>query len=288
MAAAQPVLVAMSGVIDVTDFLRRKLAWHRHVMCDDQLTELAKTIASLLLHDFDWRQVEGDAYRSQAGLADLASCSVRAVQGSLEQLERRGLLEIITARGRGKTNRYRFLDQRSDASGHPEKANAASPQAGEKANAASPQAGEKANAASPLDAENTNAGSEKDERGFAQTLLENPNPLNPPSPATCERRSLDEGERRSHVGESEPSGFAGRWLSVPPEIRQEIAANPQYGEGWAIAWIDPCVFDPATRQIHARSNFARSRLLEHLRKRLPAWNVTLGEPVPLARSSRPS
>ena len=231
------------GVIDVTDFLRQKLAWHQAVIRDPQLTQLAKTIASFLLHDFDWRQ-NGEAYRSQQGLAQAASCSVRAVQKALSQLAHAGFLHVAVARGRTHTNRYRFV---------PVKTNAGSCKARRNTNKDSPYHPQKANAAAGQTAEKANGRSAKHERGFAQLLLENPSLPLPPQGADLSDGLALQGERTA--------------FAIPSDIRAFVVA--ERGEGWTRAWFDQCSWVEASRTLTPIRRIAADTLSRELRS---LWN----------------
>lgn len=146
------------------DFMRDKLAWHEQVLTDPELPPLAKVVAGCILHDLN--ATTGDAWRGQTGIATMLGVTARGVQKALAALAAAGHIEIITAKGRGKTNRYRaVLKNTNGRSSFPP---------------------ENTNTGASNGTENTNAGSEKHERGFVQTLEESliP-PLTPPTPGSA-------------------------------------------------------------------------------------------------------
>lgn len=86
---------------------------------------------------------------------------------------------------------------------------------------------------------------------------------------------------RTACAEDDPSaayGSARTWVGVPVEIRDQIVALPQLGEGWAGSWLDPCGWEADTRALIPRTHFARGRIEQDLRPHLKALNISVGEP----------
>lgn len=102
------------------------------------------------------------------------------------------------------------------------------------------------------------------------------------------QRWLSGGRWRPYLGQGGESAMAVRPVFAgPPELRQAVAAT--WGEGFALAYLDPCAFEPANRWLVPRTSIARARLAAaaHL---LAAHGVTLAnqlQPAFTASEVRP-
>lgn len=98
-------------------------------------------------------------------------------------------------------------------------------------------------------------------------------PIEPGAGASAQRSMASADEAEAH------QGLAMKLCRVPSEIRTALSEDPRFGEGWVCSWLDPCGFNPETREIHPRSTFARGRLRESIGRELRKLGVGLGEPV---------
>lgn len=133
---------------------RAKFIWIRRVCSDDTLGHLPCRVAALLLDHINLGS--GEAWPSQARLAEAAGVSPRAIQYALGSLRASGHLTV--RRSKGRTNRYRPT---------------------------LPPTNERSN----VDTRHAQPRSETDELVFAR-LQQNPLEGRPPRPSPEERRRL--------------------------------------------------------------------------------------------------
>ncbi len=205
-----------SGLLDVANFLRDKLAWHQQIVWDPGITMRAKVVAAMLLHDLD--PDRGGAYPSQLTMSRRAGCGVRTIQKALDELCAGGFLEVEVLRGRGRTNLYRALKKASPGAGYRDK----------NTSPGSPFAPENPHRAARFEAQKANSGAAKRERGYAQTLIENPI-------ERCAR-----------------TWFAADW------VRE--AFIKRLGEPFVGAWLDGSEWDESRSAIIPRTALAYQRL----------------------------
>jgi hypothetical protein len=84
---------------------RRKFLWLRQVFADRSVGHLSCRVAGLLVDHFDL--TSGEAWPSQARLAEAAGVTPRGVQKALKALRLAGHLKVRPVRGRN--NRYRMV-----------------------------------------------------------------------------------------------------------------------------------------------------------------------------------
>jgi hypothetical protein len=90
-------------------FFREKFVWLEQVRADPELTPLAFMLAYILADYVNER--EGCAWPSIARLAAECRVTERGIQKTLRSLVERGHVNVELAKGRGKTNRYRWIVQ---------------------------------------------------------------------------------------------------------------------------------------------------------------------------------
>jgi hypothetical protein len=105
----------------------------------------------------------------------------------------------------------------------------------------------------------------------------------PLEPKTSEEVFAPARAADGSVDEAGSVGLARTLCRVPSELRDQLSADPRFGEGWVVSWLDPCGFDPEARQLHARSIFARGRLAQDIARELRSHKIGLGEPVAVRR-----
>lgn len=224
--------------------MRDKMAWHEQVLVDPDLSPLAKVVAGCILHDLN--ATTGDAWRGQAGIATMLGVTARGVQKALAALAAAGHIEITTAKGRGKTNRYRAVLKNT--------------------NGRSSFQPEKTNSRSERRPENTNSRSEKHERGFVQTLEESLNPpLSPQTVGPPGKEGLGEGETGRVVGfpltgtDRRPPQRPGPSLD---DIREVL--RHRLGPGPFASYVEPAVWRAEDRVLVCPHGFAADRLRQEI------------------------
>lgn len=241
---------------DSRDFMRDKLAWHGQVVRDPGLSALAVRVAGIILDDLN--SATGDAWRGQTGIASELSATTRGVQKALAALAAAGHIEITTAKGRGKTNRYRAVLKNT--------------------NARSSFQPENTNSRAEKPDENTNSRSEKHEHPFVQTLEESLNPpLSPQTVGPPGKEGLGEGETGRVVG----FPLTGTDRRPPPrpgpsldDIREVL--RHRLGAGPFASYVEPAAWRAEDRVLVCPHGFAADRLRQEIGHRaLRALDLTI-------------
>lgn len=231
----------MSRLLDVHNFIGDKLRWQQQVLHDRELTPTSKVIGCQLMHDLNVSK--RGAWRSQAEIAKLLHINVRSVRRCMAELVAGRHLVTTPSAGRGHAIVYEALL---------------------KADILPAIEQQKAGKKSALPAQEKRTRSAGKADTGARPYLEEPiKPLSPQSAARAEM----------------PDGLASGLVAVPAEIRAQVVSWPQLGEGWARSWLDFCLFNPKTNELHARSDFARGRIRNEASRVLDALGLTLGAPI---------
>jgi hypothetical protein len=265
-----------SVVVDAADFVAGKLRWQLRLLCDTNLSTAARLLGALLTHDFDTRR-GGYAWRGQGQrlgsrsdedaapavdridtYATRSGFDVRTIQRAAAELEFAGYLRIERGQGRGHSNKYwPILDRSAHAIAPQEKATHTPPFNQEKATHTPPFNQEKATHTPPFNQEKAThtppfnqekAASDalKGGLGVAQYLKEPINTPLPPIESVAGREGLGEGGHGPLGGAS----FLTREAAIAAVIE---AAG--LGEGDA-AILRAFRFDPKAQRLIAVSQTA--------------------------------
>ncbi|WP_293676082.1 hypothetical protein [uncultured Phenylobacterium sp.] len=87
---------------------------------------------------------------------------------------------------------------------------------------------------------------------------------------------------------AQPAGcLPGRWVAVPPELREQVLSEAQRTAGWAVNYLDRCGIDLEARSIHPATAVARGELDQFpVRSVLGRAGLVIGHPLPLAQLQR--
>lgn len=284
----------MSRLLDTSNWIGERLAWHEDVLLDGTLSANARMLAGWLMHELDLDK--GGCWRAQEGIAIGLGVHIATVRRGLAELVRAGHLKTRTAKGRGKTQLYSALikDQpgrrltldetvkarvaardgrSSDGQPDPTKdASDAERVAGLRVNIgqdSQSDAPEKVAGLRVNDDERLAAEPQKGSSPAAQYLEDSFTPPFPP------RQGRQDG------GDSRTNRVRGRWpeaVEAKPtfqgrEVRE--AARKRLGEEGVQSWLDPSAWDPTARAIVCRLGFTANWLARELRGDLKALGVTV-------------
>lgn len=274
-------MTAESEILRASEWTSANLRWQLAVLRDTSLSQSARLLGALLMHDFDdrkggaaWRgqgQRAGRGGREEASSSDTLSarmgCNVRTVQLAARELQSAGYIHIERGVGRGNSNRYYALL---------EKANVAPPISHKGRTQHRHFDQENAGPAPPFVGEKAVPDARKGEPSTALLLQDSTNPPLPPGRDAAGAVRLA-GLARTAC--AEPT-----FTSAPDDIRSVAVAVR--GEGWTASWLDPCSFDPSNRSLHPRSGFAGGRIESDFGVELRRLGVVVGEPVPTHLTAR--